>query len=255
MVRVPIKVFPTLKSVLESIAFTRIVEAFNRDTFDWDTFKMDTFAISEFNTDTFALDAFMKVAFALLMLSTDTFVGPKVRNPAVKLVPIVIPSDATIVLTVIVEELRMDTFVVPNILVDEFVEPTNTVPVVKLGPTLIVPVVTFVPTDNSVPAFIVLTVRIEAFSTDAFVVPRMVVVELVDPTKTVPVNWEPIVMVPFDKFVPIDNSELPANKVLMVAEDTFILDAFIVSAFKMATFSMSEFIKEAFIKDAFKKVV
>ena len=160
------------------------------------------------------------------MLRSDTLVGPKVRYP-VKLVPIVIPSDATIVLTVKVEELRTDAFVVPSMVVEELADPSNNEPV-ELGPTRIDPVVTFVPTDNSEPAFMLFTVKVETFRTDAFVVPSIVVEELVEPTTTFPVKLGPTVMIPFDKLGPMDNSDLPANKEFTVAVLAFRREAFVI---------------------------
>ena len=213
----------------------------------------ETFMVVAFKTETLTCDAFIKVALALLMLRSDTLVGPKVRYP-VKLVPIVIPSDATIVLTVKVEELRTDAFVVPSMVVEELADPSNNEPV-ELGPTRIDPVVTFVPTDNSDPAFMLFTVKVETFSTDAFVIPSMVVEELVEPTTTFPVKFGPTVMVPFDKLGPMDNSNLPANKEFTVAADAFTRDAFIVDAFNNETFTMSAFNTEAFNKEEFKRVV
>ena len=247
-------VFPTTKSVLESMAFTMISDAFKRDTFAVDAFKSNTFSVETFKTDTFAVVAFKTNAFAVDAFKSETFVGPKVRYP-VKLVPMVIPSNPTIVLTVKTDALSTDAFVVPSIVVEEFDEPMKTVPVVKLGAILTVPVLTFVPTDNSVPAFIIFTVRTDTFNTEAFVVPS-IVVELVDPMITFPVvKLGPIVMVPVDKFGPIDNSALPASKELTVAEDAFTILAFMVDTFIWGAFIRTEFSTEAFMKELFKRVV
>jgi hypothetical protein len=41
MVRVPVRFFPIVKSVLDSIAFTNRVDVFKSDTFDWDAFMVD----------------------------------------------------------------------------------------------------------------------------------------------------------------------------------------------------------------------
>jgi hypothetical protein len=257
MVRVPVMVFPRVKSVLESIAFTMMVDAFTRDTFAVDAFKTDAFAVDAFKTDAFAVDAFIKVAVALLMLRTETFVGPKVRYP-LKLVPMVIPSNPTMVLSVKTDTLRTDAFVVPSMEVEEFDEPIITEPVVKFGAILIDPLLTFVPTDNSDPAFIIFTVRTDTFNTDAFVVPSIVVelVEPVEPIKTFPVvKFGPIVMVPLDKFGPMDNSALPASKELTVTEDAFTLLAFTVETFIWGAFIMSDFNTDAFMKEEFKRVV
>ena len=218
MVRVPVMVFPMVKSVLESMAFTMISDAFKRDTFAVDAFKTNTFSVETFKTDTFAVVAFKRDIFAVVAFKSDTFVGPKVRYP-VKLVPMVIPSNPTIVWTVKTDAFSTDAFVVPSMEVEEFDEPIKTVPVVKLGAILTDPVLTFVPTDNSVPAFIVFTVRTDTFNTEAFVVPSIVVelVEPVDPMITFPVvKLGPIVMVPLDKFGPIDNSALPARPYSML---------------------------------------
>lgn len=226
MVRVPVMVFPRVKSVLESIAFTMISDAFTTDTFAVDEFISDTYAVDAFKTVAFAVVTFITDTFAVDAFNNETFVGPKVRYP-VKLVPMVIPSNPTIVLTVKTDALRTDAFVVPSMEVEEFDEPINTVPV-ELGAILIDPVLTFVPTDNSVPAFIVFTVRTDTFNTDAFVVPS-IVIEPVVPIKTFPVvKFGPIVMVPLDKFGAMDNSALPASKEFTVETDAFNRDAFVI---------------------------
>jgi len=69
------------------------------------------------------------------------------------------------------------------------------------------------------------------------------------------VKLGPIVMVPLDKFGPIDNSALPASKELTVTEDAFTLDAFMVETFIWDAFIRSEFSTEAFMKELFKRVV
>ena len=226
MVRVPVMVFPRVKSVLDSISLTKIVDAFTTDTFAVDEFISETFMVSAFNTNAFAVVTFITDTFAVDAFNNETFVGPKVRYP-VKLVPMVIPSNPTIVLTVKTDALRTDAFVVPSMEVEEFDEPINTVPV-ELGAILIDPVLTFVPTDNSVPAFIVFTVRTDTFNTDAFVVPS-IVIEPVVPIKTFPVvKFGPIVMVPLDKFGAMDNSALPASKEFTVETEAFNRDAFVI---------------------------
>jgi hypothetical protein len=177
------------------------VDTFNTDTFALSVFMIEMFAVLMFISDAFVgpkviypvvvpiviesgaiilftvkVDEFMTDAFVVPSRVVDEFKDPTITFPVVKLEPMliepVVKLGATfsslfselIVFTVRVDEFNTETLVVPSILLLEFTFPTITEPVVKLDPTLIVPVVKLLPIVNSdVPASSALTVATEAF--------------------------------------------------------------------------------------------